>query len=138
VGLVDGPGGVRAVVGLVLVAPVTRDAQDADGAAGPHRPAGRADPAGLRLRIGHHPVDEVGQLTHPVDVVAVVDDRADSAHLDEVQPARSLEEGRRERAEALADVVKVCTRCQAPAAAARAFATFIRARPPNVAGMRCV
>ena len=58
--------------------------------------------------------------------------------LDEVEPARRLEERRRERPQALADVVEVGARAQAAAAAASELATFIRARPPNVPGMRCV
>ena len=62
---------------------------------------------GLRLRLDHHPLDEVGQLAHPVDVVAVVDDDADAADLEQVQPARRLEERRRERPQPLADVVEV-------------------------------
>ena len=44
-------------------------------AAAPIRP-------GLGRRLDHHPVDEVGQLAHAVDVVAVVDDDADAADVD--------------------------------------------------------
>ena len=81
----------RAVLALVLVAPVARDADDAD------RPARarvrRWPPApsrpDLRRRLDHHPVHEVGQLAHPVDVVAVVDDDADPADVEQVEPARA-------------------------------------------------
>ena len=58
-------------------------------------------------RLGHHPLDEVGELAHPVDVVAVVDDDADPADVEQVEPARRLEERRRERPEPLPDVVEV-------------------------------
>ena len=68
---------------------------------------GRADPPGLGLRLDHHPADEVRQLAHPVDVVAVVDDDPDAAHVDQVEPAGRLEERGREGAQALADVVQV-------------------------------
>ena len=51
--------------------PMTPIARPAAGReAGPRR----AEDAGPRLRLDHHPVHEVRQLAHPVDVVAVVDD----------------------------------------------------------------
>ena len=79
------------------------------------RPRRRARPPTARSgrprqRRRHHPLDEVGQLAHPVDVVAVVDDDPDAVHVDHVEPARRLEERRRERAQALADVVDVRAR----------------------------
>ena len=67
----------------------------------------RPDPARPGRRLDHHPVDEVGQLAHPVDVVAVVDDDADAADVEQVEPTGRLEERRRERPQALADVVEV-------------------------------
>ena len=45
-------------------------------------PAPAAEDAGPRLRLDHHPVHEVGQLAHAVDVVAVVDDDARARDLD--------------------------------------------------------
>ena len=51
--------------------------------------------------------DEIGQLAHPVDVVAVVDDDPDAADVEQVEPAGRLEERRREGPQALADVVQV-------------------------------
>ena len=70
------------------------------------RPRWVGAPALRRRRLDHAP-HEVGQLAHPVHVVAVVDDEADAALLDEVEPARGLEERRRERPQALPDVVEV-------------------------------
>ena len=98
----------RAVLALVLVAAVARDAEHPDRPSGPRRGPGRADPAGL-VHAGstHHPIDEVGQLAHAVDVVAVVDDHPDATDVEQVEPARRLEERRREGAQALADVVQV-------------------------------
>ena len=74
----------------------------------------RSSPAPTRpardRRLGHHPLDEVGQLAHAVDVVAVVDDDPDAADVEQVQPTRRLEERRPERPQALADVVEVGAR----------------------------
>ena len=96
---------------LVVVAPVAGDPDDADRPAAPGVAVrGGPDPAGLRLRLGHHPVDEIRELPHPVDVVAVVDHHPDAADVEQVEPARCLEERRRERPEALADVVEVGSR----------------------------
>src|SRR6185369_4082273 len=68
--LVERPGGDRAVLDLVLVAPIARDPDHADRPAAPGVAVRRwTDPAGLRLRLGHHPPDEVRQLAHAVDVV---------------------------------------------------------------------
>ncbi len=57
--------------------------------------------------LDHHPVHEVGQLAHAVDVVAVVDDDPHAADVEQVEPAGRLEERRREGPQALADVVEV-------------------------------
>ena len=70
---------------------------------GPIRPALVSGSTIIRL-------DELGELAHAVDVVAVVDDDADAAHVEQVEPAGRLEERRRERAQALADVVQVRAR----------------------------
>ena len=71
------------------------------------RPSRPSEPACLGQRLDHHPPDEVGELAHAVDVVAVVDDHPDPADVDHVEPAGRLEERRREGPQALADVVQV-------------------------------
>ena len=68
------------------------------GAAAAHRPA-----------AAHGQVHELGQAAHAVDVVAVVDDDLEAAHVDLVEATWRLEEGRAEGPQPLADVVKVRT-----------------------------
>ena len=108
--LVERRRGDRPVLPLVLVAAVARDPDHPDRAADARRLAGRADAPRLRLRVEHHPFDEVGQLAHAVHVVAVVDDEPDPADVEQVEPAGRLEERRREGPQPLPDVVQVRTR----------------------------
>ena len=60
--------------------------------------------------VHHQPVHEVRELAHAVHVVAVIDDDPDTCHVHQVESSRRLEEGRRERPQALSDVVQVGTR----------------------------
>ena len=90
--LVERAAGEGAVLALVVVAPVAGDADDADRppvARRCRRRRRRPRAAGPRLRLDHHPVHEVGQLAHAVDVVAVVDDDARARDLEQVEPARA-------------------------------------------------
>ena len=78
----NAPAAIAPYSSLVLVAPVARDAEDADRPARPaaRRRRRRSGPtwSAPRPSSGH----EVGQLAHPVDVVAVVDDDPDAADVD--------------------------------------------------------
>ena len=71
-------------------------------------------------------------------VVGVVDDHPVAVELEHVEPARRHVVRGREGSQALPDVVQVGPAAHDAAAAARAFWTFILARPSNVAGMRWV
>ena len=101
--------------------------------------ARRRDAVAARPTTAHRQVDELGQPAHAVDVVAVVDDDLEALDVELVEATGRLEEA---TCVNVRRPWRMSWRC-APAAhaapaAASALATFIRARPSSVAGMRCV